>query len=322
MRLEKARWRDVTHMQRTLLTDTWANACMCTRMKMCGCAQEKNVREEKREEKEEEERRERGRQDRRRKEQQVSVCTLTVVHTVVAPTCERNQKKTLHVEKTLSKRKKSTFITPWPSWQKFFNSSSGFGTLINSQTSSFRVHLDLSYWYLVPSVGFSSIIVRGGFSVSRGIRLWDTDLPHLLIFDDAFVWPLSNCVRSNKATSASWGSPRHIICGFLSASSIHAKNAVHHWIHTSVVGTLLTATADQHVPCLPKKPKKDRENVPSSISVINTMANWWLCWISSATNSCIVFSIVRIIELLGRDQESTYLYIFLLIFLMNSLAMK
>ena len=39
MRLERARWRDVTHVQRTLLTDTWANARMCTRMKMCGCAQ-------------------------------------------------------------------------------------------------------------------------------------------------------------------------------------------------------------------------------------------------------------------------------------------
>ena len=43
---------------------------------------------------------------------------------------------------------------------------------------------------LVPSVGFSSIIVSGGFLVSRGMRLWETDLPNLLIFGDAFVWTL------------------------------------------------------------------------------------------------------------------------------------
>ena len=68
----------------------------------------------------------------------------------------------------------------------------------------------------VPSVGFSSIIVNGGFSVSRGMRLWETDLPNLLIFDDAFVWTLANCVRSILANWASWGSSRHMICGFWS----------------------------------------------------------------------------------------------------------
>ena len=52
---------------------------------------------------------------------------------------------------------------------------------------------------LVPSVGFSSIIVSGGFSVSRGMRLWETDLPNLLIFDDAFAWTFSICARSKKA---------------------------------------------------------------------------------------------------------------------------
>ena len=76
------------------------------------------------------------------------------------------------------------------------------------------------------------------------MRLWETDLPDLLIFDDAFVWTLSNCARSRKAIWASWGSSRHIICGFWSASSTHANNAVH---HIAVVGTLLTATASQHI---------------------------------------------------------------------------
>ena len=46
-----------------------------------------------------------------------------------------------------------------------------------------------------------------------------------------------------------------------------------------MVGTLLTATANQHIPCLPKTPKKDRERWPifSTSLVINTMANWRLC---------------------------------------------
>ena len=35
---------------------------------------------------------------------------------------------------------------------------------------------------------------------------------------------------------------------------------------------------NQHIPCLPKTPKKDRESAPSSISIANTMANWWLCY--------------------------------------------
>ena len=52
------------------------------------------------------------------------------------------------------------------------------------------------------------------------------------------------------------------------------------------------------------------------------MANWWLCQKPRATNSCIIFGIVQFIELFGRDQESTYTYIFLLIFSMTLLAMK
>ena len=103
------------------------------------------------------------------------------------------------------------------------------------------------------------------------------------------------------------GSSRHIPCGFWSASSIHANDAVR---HIAVVGTLLTATASQHIPCLPKTRRKDRDNDSSSISGINTMSNWRHCWKPRATNSCIVLCIVRIIELLGSDQESTYMYIF------------
>ena len=67
------------------------------------------------------------------------------------------------------------------------------------------------------------------------------------------------------------------------------------------------ATASQHIPCLPKTPRKDRENDSSSVSVINTMAKRWLCEKPRATNSCIVFGIVRNIELFGSDQESTYI---------------
>ena len=149
--------------------------------------------------------------------------------------------------------------------------------LKNSQASSFHVHLVFFFLLvLVPSVGFSSIIVSGGFSVSRCMRLWETDLLNLLIFDDAFVWTLSNCVRSVWAIWASRRSSWHIISGFCSASSIHANNAVHHWIHIAVVGTMLTATASQHIPCLHKTPKKDRENDTSSTSGINTMGNWCL----------------------------------------------
>ena len=80
------------------------------------------------------------------------------------------------------------------------------------------------------------------------------------------------------------------------------------------------ATASQHINCLPKTPRKDRENDSTSVSVVNTMAKWWLCEKPRATNSCIVFGIVRIIELFGSDQESTKIYVFLLIFLMTFLV--
>ena len=112
----------------------------------------------------------------------------------------------------------------------FSTSSSGFGTL---NFSDFII--PCPSWsflpVLVPSVGFQSIIVGGGFSVSRGMRLWETDLPRLLIFDDAFVWILSICKRSKKAIWAARRSLRQIICGFWSASSIQENNAAHHWLN-------------------------------------------------------------------------------------------
>ena len=63
------------------------------------------------------------------------------------------------------------------------------------------------------------------------MRLWETDLPDLLMFDDAFVWILSNCKRSKKAIWAARRSSRQIVCGFWSASSIQSNNAAHHWLN-------------------------------------------------------------------------------------------
>ena len=45
---------------------------------------------------------------------QVSVCTHSVAHTVAATTCVRNSSKNC---RKISCREKTTFITPWPSWQ-------------------------------------------------------------------------------------------------------------------------------------------------------------------------------------------------------------
>ena len=102
-------------------------------------------------------------------------------------------------EKISVEKKKTTFITP--SWLFFFNSSSGLGECMYRTPEKFWDFIvPCPSWsfllVFVPSVGFSSIIVSGGFSVSRGMRLWETDLPNLLIFDDALVWALSICVRS------------------------------------------------------------------------------------------------------------------------------
>ena len=159
---------------------------------------------------------------------------------------------------------------------------------------------------LVPSVGFPSIIVSGSFSVSRGMRLWETDLPNPMIFDDAFVWTISNCVRSIWAIWASWESSRHIICGFWSASSIHANNAVHHWIHIAVVGTLLTASAQSTYP-LSFQDAKER---PRECTIINfdRKYNGKLMALLQTTCKQIRVSSSALCELLnffGNDQEST-----------------
>ena len=80
MRLEKARWRHVTHVQRTLLAHL-SQPCVCDTHEKCAkyavsalCAEKMCV-------------------------QQVSVCTLSVAHTVVATSCVRNPLKKLCQEK-------------------------------------------------------------------------------------------------------------------------------------------------------------------------------------------------------------------------------
>ena len=100
------------------------------------------------------------------------------------------ESKIFHHFMTISSNKNIQFVV-WVRWVYVQNTLQTFSDFIVS----------CPFWsfllVLVPSVGFSSIIVSGGFSVSRSMRLWETDLPNLLIFDDAFVWTLSNCVRIN-----------------------------------------------------------------------------------------------------------------------------
>ena len=62
-----------THATKTFFMNL-SHACMCTRMKMCGCAQTICATE-------------------KMCVQQVSVCTPPVVHTVVFTTCVQNPKK-------------------------------------------------------------------------------------------------------------------------------------------------------------------------------------------------------------------------------------
>ena len=157
-----------------------------TRIEMCEVRSERAVR-------------------RKMRVRQVSVCTPTVVHTVVATTCVRNLKKNSVEENEHASLHdhldKKTSICRLGSVRVCTKH------LKNSQTSSFHGRL----------VGFSSIIVSGGFSVSRGMRVWETDILNLLIFDDTSVWTFSNCVRSTEAIWASGGSSWHnlsILIGF------------------------------------------------------------------------------------------------------------
>ena len=153
--------------------------------------------------------------------QQVSVCTHPVVHTVLATTCVRNTKK-LCWDKLC--QEKMTLITPWPPWQKNYSTR----RLGSEPIRNHRLHHSMSVLiFLTRTCSISWLFINHGewrLLVSRGMRLWETDLPNLLIFDDAFVWTLSNGVKSIQSIWASWGSSRHIICGFWSASSIHANN--------------------------------------------------------------------------------------------------
>ena len=119
---EGRRWdeREIWHAH---ATNTWdlSHACVFTCIRVCEVRSERAVR-------------------RKMCVQQVSVCTHTVVHTVVATTLRvrplqlrsRKQKSSLHdhFEKILQ------FVV----WVR--------NPLKNSQTSSFHVRLDLSYWYL------------------------------------------------------------------------------------------------------------------------------------------------------------------------------
>ena len=84
-----------------------------------------------------------------------------------------------------------------------------------SQTSSSRVHLDLSHKYLFHWLAFHNH--------DKWRLLGFPRHAFLLISDDAFVWTLSNCVRSMLAIRASLRSSRQlllldIIYGFCPAS--------------------------------------------------------------------------------------------------------
>ena len=133
MRQEKARGRDVTHMQ-TPFHRHLSHACNVhthADVRMCAdrlCNRQMCV-------------------------QQVSVCTLPVVHTAVATTCVRNPKNS--VEKILSMKKFNTHHSMTILTKK--NSSIrrlGSEPLKNSQASSFHVRLDLSCWYLFHQLAF------------------------------------------------------------------------------------------------------------------------------------------------------------------------
>ena len=125
--------------------------------------------------------------------QKVSVCTLPVVHTVVATTCVRN------LSKTLSRKKKHSSLHGNLDKKEFSDSSSGFGTL--SKFENFIIPC--------PSWSFLLVFVPSWLFINhcewRLLGLWETDLPNLLIFNDAFVWTLHNCARPKKVSrTSSW----------------------------------------------------------------------------------------------------------------------
>ena len=105
--------------------------------------------------------------------------------------------------------------------------------------------------------------------------------------------PFQLC-KIKKTIWASWESSRHIICGFWSASSIHANNAVHHWIHIAVVGTLLTATAQPTYPLSSPDAKERPREWPivnfdckyngELVTLLQTTCNKFVCRLRHCAN--------------------------------------
>ena len=114
----------MTHVQ-TPFYRHLSHACMCTRMKMCKCDCARAM-------------------CRKMCVQQVSVCTHTRrTHCNRYYMCTKPSKNS--VKKPLSRKNIDIHHSTTILTTKIFNSSSGFGTLLKTQTSSFHVRLDLSY---------------------------------------------------------------------------------------------------------------------------------------------------------------------------------
>ena len=129
-----------------------------------------------------------------------------------------------------------------------------------------------------PSVGFSSIIVSGRFSVSRGMRLWETDLPNLFDFRWCLCMDFFQLCKTKKNIWSPRGSSRNnVVSEVVHPDNFHGRVSSSHalWIIQKVI---------QH-----------------------SVSFWW-SWKCTAW----------IIEFFGSDQESTYMYIFL----MTSLVME
>ena len=167
-----------------------------------------------------------------------------------------------------------------------------------------RLHCPCPCWSfllaLIPSAGFSSIIVSGSFPVSWCMRLWETDLPYLMNFDDAFAWAFLKTIIGHLTflriittynlwilicflnSCKKWSGRDEIDCDGKSTcplTSQNAKEKPREWLILSF---------DDYYNCklatLNKKPR--------------------------ATNSCIVFGIVRILEWCRSYQELTNMRIF------------
>ena len=173
MRRKKA--RDVWHMCKHLFDMTWAmrvcaHAWRCVWSMHRVCVHQKNVRA-------------------------TGECVYNSRRTHCSCDYMCTKPKKLCREKILA-REIWTFITPWPSWQFFFQFVVWVRWVYEQNTLKIvRRHRSMFVSiFLAGTRSISSLLhqsnVSGGFSVSRGMRLWETDLPNLLICDDAFVWNL------------------------------------------------------------------------------------------------------------------------------------